>query len=77
MPGFEERMRLALRGLAEPLLVLVLALLVTVALTQPFVPTRIQLEFPLRPVPEATATPHPYRTYVCTLQHTRFFNSTT
>jgi len=51
-------MRSALRGLAEPVLVLALALAVTVALTQPFVPTRMQLEFPLRPDPGETAVPH-------------------
>jgi len=47
-----------LRGIGEPLLALVGAFGLTILLTTPFVPQRLHLEIPLRPVAGGQATPH-------------------
>lgn len=54
----EDRLRSPLRGLAEPVLALILAFLVTALLTLPFLPTRLQLDIALRPAAGGQALAH-------------------
>jgi membrane protease YdiL (CAAX protease family) len=58
MPVSEHRFRSLLRGLAEPVLALTGAFTLTLLLTLPFVPTRAQVEIPLRPQPDGEVLGH-------------------
>lgn len=58
MPPTRERHSLWLRGLAEPLLATAGVFALTLLLTVPFVPTRLQLEVALHPKPGASTVSH-------------------
>lgn len=58
MTDSEDRLHALLRGLAEPLLALVGAFLVTALLTLPFLPTRLQLDVALHPEAGGQALSH-------------------
>ncbi len=57
-PADPPRLPAFLRGIAEPALALVGATAVVLILTVPFVPTRLQLDHPLRPLPAGRSVGH-------------------